>query len=175
MLSRSLSRSLRQGGACHCTSASELNHLCGILGGGWGQGPARNHVMSDPEREPSVLCHGWPGPPHPSIPIPSPPAPPSPAPPTVSPACASPLGVSLELQVADSWFKSRPPCCFSALLESRVNLALCLFHHCGVCFFGGGVGVGVTFLSQPTTFTQLASVHKQLLTVSSMSALAHLI
>lgn len=127
VLSRSLSRSLRQGGACHCTSASELNHLCGILGGGWGQGPARNHVMSDPEREPSVLCHGWPGPPHPSIPIPSPPAAPSPAPPTVSPACASPLGVSLELQVADSWFKSRPPCCFSALLESRVNLALFVF------------------------------------------------
>lgn len=125
-----------------------------------GAGPCANHVMSDLEREPSVLCHGWPG--HPTPPIPHPDTPP---PPSASPVCASSLGVSFELQVADSWFRSSPPCCFS-LLECR------LF---GVEWAVGGLVEerGVTFLSQPIPFVQLVSVHKQLWTVSSMSALAH--
>lgn len=54
--------SLWQGGACHCTSVSELNDLCGIraeVGAGTGEvGGLHNHVTPNPEREPSVLCHG---------------------------------------------------------------------------------------------------------------------
>lgn len=48
---------LWQGGACCCTSVSELSDLCRM--GGWGRGwRLHNCVMSEPEREPSGLCHG---------------------------------------------------------------------------------------------------------------------
>lgn len=58
---------LWQGGACCCTSVSELSDLCRVGGVGWGWGRGwrlHNCVMSGPEREPSGLCHGcWGTPP----------------------------------------------------------------------------------------------------------------
>lgn len=99
--------------------------------GSWeeGGGRALRETTSCRTQKESHVCYVMAGLGHPTLPsqFPHPRLPPSPAPPTVSPACASLLGVSLELQVADSWFKSLPPCCSSALLESRVNLALFVF------------------------------------------------
>lgn len=104
-----------------------------------GAGPRRKTTSCRTQKE-SHLCYvtaglghptlpsQFPHPRHPSL-YPKLPLTPSrpPTPPTVSPACASTLGMGFELQVADSWFGSLPPCCFSALGERSVNLAFFVF------------------------------------------------
>lgn len=151
------------------------------MGAGTGEvGGLHNHVTSNPEREPSVLCHGcWGTPPFAlNFPVSLPPR--LSHPPFLSPllyCCGCVFGFQL---LTLGWIQSLLPSCLCAMLHykksnPRLNISICtftrllhhVFSHCCTFF--------ITFFFLPFIYLLLMTVHLQLLTDSSMSALAHLI